>query len=283
MPGTVDFDRKLVSKKELPLLDKRILITSPRHYAGLLARLLVLRGARPLWAPTIETWPMDDYSKLDAALADLTKYDWIAFTSTNGVEAVCQRLRTLGKPVSELHKVKLAAFKADAIALENEGIKADLMPRIGDPQHMLEDLKKFGASGKKVLVPVPDVHGVAEPYVVPEFINDLKKIGMETHRIEVYQTRAVTTGLDFELNALRSGQVDITVLTSSAEIFAFLKLLGNDVSTVNRTTIAYMGGYTAKTGMREGLRQDIIPADMTMPGLVTAIEGYFRDKGSQKA
>lgn len=275
MTHRIDFEKKLVPKNELPLLGKRVFFTTPRNYAGLLTQLLVLRGARPVWAPTIEIWPLDDYRELDDALNNITRYQWIAFTSTNGIEAVCQRLRTIGKPVTELKKVKLTAFKADAVALENEGLKADLLPRIGDPQGMLDDLKKLGVTGNKVLVPAPRVHGVAEPYVVPEFVKDLQKIGMETHRIAVYETFAVTKGLDIELEILRRGQANITVFTSSAEIYALLKLLGNDKTAVNSTTVAYMGGYTAKTGQGEGLRQDIIPSNMTMPGLVTAIEEYF--------
>jgi len=275
MSHTIDFKKKLVPKKELPLLGKRVFLTTPRNYAGLLTQLLVLRGARPVWAPTIEIWPLNDYRELDDALSNITRYHWIAFTSTNGIEAVCQRLRDTGKPISELKKVKLTAFKADAAALENEGLKADLIPRVGDPQGMLDDLKKTGVTGNKVLVPVPDVHGVAEPYVVPEFIKDLQKIGMETHRVAVYETSAVTRGLDFELEVLKKGQADITVFTSSAEIYALLKLLNNDATAVNRTVVAYMGVYTARTGQHEGIRHDIIPADMTMPGLVTAIEEYF--------
>ncbi|MEW6142952.1 MAG: uroporphyrinogen-III synthase [Chloroflexota bacterium] len=283
MSRKIDFEKKLVARAELPLLNKRVLFTTPRNYAGLLTQLLVLRGARPIWAPTIEIWPLDDYHELDDALANIKRYHWIAFTSTNGIEAVCQRLRTLNKPIAELKKVKLAAFKADAAALENEGLQADLMPRVGDPQGMLADLKKLGVTGSKVLVPVPDVHGVDEPYVVPEFIKDLQKIGMETHRIAVYQTRAVTGGLEFELDILKKGLADITIFTSSAEIFALLKLLDNDKAAINRTAVAYMGGYTARTGQREGLRQDIIPADMTMRGLVTAIEEHFLSRSQDTA
>lgn len=271
----IDFEKKLIARSELPLLNKRVFFTTPRNYAGLLTQLLVIRGARPIWTPTIEIWPLEDYRELDDALLNITRYHWIAFTSTNGIEAVCQRLRALNRPVSELTRVKLAAFKADAVALENEGLRADLMPRVGDPQGMLDDLKKLGVAGSKVLVPVPDVQGVDEPYVVPEFIKDLQKIGMQTHRIAVYQTRAVTGGLEFELDTIKKGLVDITVFTSSAEIFALLKLLGHDKTAINRTTVAYMGGYTARTGQREGLRQDIIPSDMTMRGLVTAIEQHF--------
>jgi len=275
MSGKIEFEKKLVSKKELPLLGKRVFLTTPRNYAGLLTQLLVLRGARPIWSPTIEIWPLDDNRELDDALANITRYQWIAFTSTNGVEAVCRRLRALGKPVTELKRVKLAAFKADAIALENEGLKADLLPRVGDPQGMLDDLKKLGVNGNRVLVPVPDVRDVEEPYVIPEFVNDLKKIGMEPHRIAAYQTFAVTKGLELEIDIFKKGLVDITVFTSSAEIHALLKLLNNDKTLINRTTIAYMGGYTARTGQREGLRHDIVPTDMTMTGLVRTIEDYF--------
>jgi uroporphyrinogen-III synthase len=278
MSYTIDFTAKLVAKKDLPLLGKRIFFPTPRNYAGLLTRLLVERGARPIWAPTIEIYPVDDYSELDAILKDLKGWQWIAFTSTNGVEAVAQRLKALGKPVDEMKKCKLAAFAADAKALEALGIKADLMPRQGDPQGMIDDLKAMGVKGHKVLVPVPRVVGVEEPYVVPEFIKDLQKIGMVTKRLEVYQTNAVTGGLDFELDALLERRVDVTALTSSAETFALLKLRPGLREAINKTTVAYMGPYTAKTGVKEGLRSDIMPKKMDMPGLVEAIEEYFLKK-----
>jgi uroporphyrinogen-III synthase len=125
---------------------------------------------------------------------------------------------------------------------------------------------------------VPRVVGVEEPYVVPEFIKDLQKIGMVTKRLEVYQTNAVTGGLDFELDALLERRVDVTALTSSAETFALLKLRPGLREAINKTTVAYMGPYTAKTGVKEGLRSDIMPKKMDMPGLVEAIEEYFLKK-----
>jgi uroporphyrinogen-III synthase len=278
MSYVIDYNAKLVARKDLPLLGKRVFFPTPRHYAGLLTRLLVERGARPIWAPTIETWPVDDYSELDAILKLPRDWKWIAFTSTNGVEAVAQRLKALGLPVTAMKRFKLAAFAADARALQALGLQADLMPRQGDPQGMIDELKAMGVKGQKVVVPVPQVVGVDEPFVVPEFIRDLQGLGMVTKRIEAYQTRAVTAGLDFELDALLGGKVDITVLTSSAETFALLKLRPGMREAINKTTVVYMGPYTAKTGVKEGLRSDVMPQKMDMPGVVEAIEAHFLKK-----
>jgi uroporphyrinogen-III synthase len=274
----INYDVKLVAKKDLPLLGKKVFFPTPRHYAATLTRLLVERGARPIWAPTIETWPMDDYAELDSILREPGDWKWIAYTSTNGVEAVAQRLKSLGLPVSAMKRFKLAAFAADAKALEPFGLKADLVPRQGDPQGMIDELKAVGVKGQKAVVPVPQVVGVDEPFVVPEFIRDLQGIGMVTKRIEAYQTRAVTGGLDFELDALLGGKVDVTILTSSAETFALLKLRPGVGEAINKTTVVFMGPYTAKTGVKEGLRSDVMPKKMDMPGVVEAIEEYFLSK-----
>ena len=61
----IDFEQKLVPEQEMPLYGKHVMFTSPRNYAATLGQLLIQRGARAVWMPTIGVWPMPDYHELD--------------------------------------------------------------------------------------------------------------------------------------------------------------------------------------------------------------------------
>ena len=111
-----------MAKENLPLYGKRVLFTTPRNYAGALGKLLLERGARIVWMPTIEIWPMHDYRELDQAIDNLADYAWIGFTSENGIEAYCNRLAAKGIDGRSIKTTKLAAFKADARAFVPWGI-----------------------------------------------------------------------------------------------------------------------------------------------------------------
>jgi uroporphyrinogen-III synthase len=272
----IDFEQKLVSKKDLSLLNKRVLFTSPRHYAGNLARCLVERGARPVWMPTIAIYPLDDYGEFDRAIRNLGDYAWIGLTSLMGTQAFVNRLRELGLGSDAAKKTKIAAFGPDALPLKQLGIKADLIPKISYPSVMIDEMVKTGPAKGKVLVPVPEVRGVAEPFVIPEFIAQLKAKGYVTHRIPAYLTQATNEGNESAKASLLAGEIDVIALTSSAEIFSLLNLFGGDPALVNRAKVVAMGEYTARTCRENGIRVDILPEDYSMPGVVEAIDSYFR-------
>lgn len=273
---TIDFTQKLVDRADMPLLGKRVLFTSPRHYAGGLAQRLVERGARPVWMPTIAIYPVDDYSEFDAALKDLASYDWVGITSLMGSQAFVNRIKALGLTAADAQKAKIAAFKQDSTPLSQLDIEADLIPAVSYPSTMVEDIKRLGPEGARVLVPVPEVHGIEEPFVIPEFIQQLQDAGMTTHRIPVYATHATHEGNEWARAMLEDGQIDVTLLTSSGEILSLLDMLGNAVELFNKTTVAYMGGYTSKTGQKHGFNVDVVPEVFSMEGVVAALEAHFK-------
>jgi uroporphyrinogen-III synthase len=274
----IDFQQKLVAKNDMPLLGKKVLFTSPRHYAGNLAKCLTERGARPVWMPTIAIYPLDDYSQLDEAIKQLDSYDWVAITSLMGSQAFVNRMRAAGLGTSDLRGAKLTAFGPDAIPLDDAGYDVTLKPKVNYPSVMIEEMNAIGPKGARVLVPVPVVKGVEEPFVIPEFINGLAEVGMVPVRIDGYRTEATGDNNSPALEMLNRGDIDITVLTSSAEIFSLLKALDGKVDAINKTTVAYMGGYTAKTGRKAGFNVDIVPEQYNMEGVLAAIESYFRNK-----
>ncbi|MFH0941963.1 MAG: uroporphyrinogen-III synthase [Chloroflexota bacterium] len=272
----IDFGQKLVSRAELRLLNKRVLFTAPRHYAGNLARCLVERGARPVWMPTIAIYPLDDYHEFDRAIRNLGDYAWVALTSLMGAQAFVNRLCDMGIGREAVKNTKIASFGPDSAPLGQLGIKPDLVPGVSYPSVMIKEMVKIGPAGGRVLVPAPEVRGTPEPFVIPEFIAELERIGMVPHRVPAYLTLATNDGNQPAKSSLLAGEIDITAITSSAEIFSLLDQLNGDRAVINRTTVAFMGEYTARTGREMGLNVDILPEEFSMPGLVAAIEAHFR-------
>lgn len=115
--------------ERLPLFGRRIVVTRPRDEAEHCAPGLEALGAEVLIAPTVEILPVADHAPLDSALARLAEFDWLVFTSGNGVRFFFERLRFLGRDLRALGSLKLAAIgPATAAALRQYHLNADLVP-----------------------------------------------------------------------------------------------------------------------------------------------------------
>ena len=112
-----------------PLRGVRVLVTRSRRQASVLSRLLAGRGAIPLELPAIDIQPVTDTSELDQAIKNLADYQWLVFTSSNGVEAFFERLHALKLDGRALAGLRIAAIgTATAAALSDGGISADYLP-----------------------------------------------------------------------------------------------------------------------------------------------------------
>src|SRR5690242_4541644 len=117
-----------------PLQGKRVLVTRTREQASAFSKQLAEAGALPIEFPTIRIVPPQDWTPLDAALQRLYAhneqgYDWLVFTSTNGVSICCDRLQELGHNLKSMRPIRIAAIgPATAAALARYGLKADLVP-----------------------------------------------------------------------------------------------------------------------------------------------------------
>ena len=113
----------------MSLEGKTIVITRPRQQAEQLAAALVEHGAECLLAPTIKIMPLADYSALAQALAKIEQYNWLIFTSINGVKHFFSRLPVYGKSLESLSGMRVAAIgAATAQTLLSHGVRADIVP-----------------------------------------------------------------------------------------------------------------------------------------------------------
>jgi uroporphyrinogen III methyltransferase/synthase len=270
--GVVELRDRLKWWETRPLWGKTVVVTRSRPQASRLVELLAAAGARCLEVPTLEIGPPDDFGPLDQALKDLAQYQWVVFTSANGVAAFMARLFAQGRDVRALGNLKIAAIgPATAESLQAHGLKADVVPAAFQAEVLLEALSPQVTPGSKVLLARAQV----AREVLPE---GLVKLGAEVTVAPVYQSRPAREIPPEAEAALKEGRVDILTFTSSATVHNFVQLLGKErfQTLAAGVVVAAIGPITSATLKEYGTSAQIEPKDYTIPTLVEAIVDYFR-------
>ena len=135
--------QRLTPSNQLPLFGRRILITVPRNYAARLSQSIIEYGGLPILMPTIETCWLSDYSELDHAFQQIDKFDRIAFTSRNGIDAFFERMNIWGISTSVLQNCQLCALDKDSERLLELRVKVDLIPIESSPEGIVRELAKI--------------------------------------------------------------------------------------------------------------------------------------------
>ncbi len=248
----------------LLLTGKRILVTRPRAQAADLCDKLAAQGAQPLAFPTIEIAPLADHTQLDQALRELSKYQWIIFTSVNGVKAFWDRLETAGGSVRLAPAQRIAAIgPATARALQAHGATATFIPDEYIAEAIVERIGDV--NGQRILLPRADI--AREALAI-----ELAARGAVVDEIATYRTLP-TAPDSVGLVELKRG-VDVITFTSSSTARNFVALLGRD-SIPPQAIIACIGPITANTVRELGLRVDVTATEYTVDGLVTALVAHF--------
>lgn len=254
-----------------PLFGRRIMVTRPRSKAESLARALEELGAEVIEFPTIRIVPPQSYEALDRAVRSLERYDWLLFTSANGVGAFFSRLLAAGKDVRALHRCRVAAIGPEtAAALERRGVLADVVPREFRAEGLLGALDPASMEGKRALLPRAAQAREALPRTLREW-------GAEVDVVEAY--RAVPAGGDIAWveELLSAGALDLVSFTSSSTVRHFVELFdkGETRAKVSRVPVACIGPVTAATASELGLAVAVVAEDYTAAGLAEAIARYF--------
>ncbi|WP_424096703.1 uroporphyrinogen-III synthase [Moorena producens] len=267
----------LSPSNQLPLYGKRIIVTAPRIYGSRLSQQIINQGGLPIVMPTIETCLLGNSPELDAALRQIHKFDWIAFTSRNGIDAFFERMASLGISTSVLKNCQLSAIGKDAERLSDFGVTADLVPAEASPTGIVTELSNYPTIDQKtILVPIPEVVGIPEPNVIPNFISGLQELGMKVTPVLTYQTRILDkTIYNIELNLIRQGKIDVIAFSSTAEVTAFLTMV-NSPQDYNHCVVACFGPYTAANTEKLGLTVSIVSESYSsFEGFANAIANFF--------
>jgi len=251
-----------------PLFGLRVLVTRPRNQARELSESLVRMGAEPVEAPLIRIEAPDDWTSVDAALADLSGFDHVVFTSGNAVEAFFSRLFENGLDARALGGVRVAAVgRTTAGALRRHGIEADYQPGVFQAEKLVEILvENCDLREARILFPAADIAG-------PAVAEGLTAAGAHVTRVTVYRTVMEEALPDDIASMLEDRKIHAAVFASSSAVQAFAKAVGPDgvPQLTGEVRIACIGPATAETAAEAGLSVDILPDQATVPALVDAI------------
>ncbi len=259
-----------------PLFGKGVVITRPERQADDLASLLAAEGASPIPFPTISIEPPSGWSELDRAIGELESYEWLIFTSANGVHFFFKRLKEIGGDVRDLKGIKICCIgPATAKQIEDRGIRVDLMPDEFIAEGILKSFAPMDLRGMKILIP----RAAKARDILPE---TLKKQGALVEVVTAYQT--VSSGRKKEELAERidAGDVDVITFTSSSTVTNFIDIMGKDYALPPGVKIACIGPVTAATAKKAGFKVDIQQEEYTMEGLVHSLVNYFQNESSSR-
>jgi uroporphyrinogen III methyltransferase / synthase len=255
-----------------PLSGRCIVVTRPRAQAADFIDCLAAAGADVVPCPSIEIVPPPSWAPLDDAIARIEQFDWVVFTSTNGVAVFFERLKAGGRDVRVLHRTRLAAVGPQtARALEERGLRVDVVPDEFRAEGVAEDMRRKGIAGARILLP----RAAEAREILPAMLRDA---GAEVEEVASYDTvRAQTVPAEVR-SLLAQGRVDLVTFTSSSTVRNFLALLGEDaVALLRRTRIGCIGPITGDTACAAGLTVDIQPSSYTVAAFSEEIVRYFTD------
>ncbi len=248
---------------------KRVLITRARHQAAMLTRLLYERGARPILLPTIDIQAAASFAEIDRAIANISHYHWLVFTSVNGVDAFFRRLGELKQDSRALTKLKIGAIgTATAKALEKRGIIPDYVPEVYTSAGFVAGLSRRQIAGQRFLLLRADIADKELP-------EGMRQLGAEVEAVTAYRTVPASDIVAPAREMLASGEIDVVAFTSSSTVSNLVAALGEEKSLLSKAKIACIGPKTAETALKNGLSADIVAAEHTIPGLVAAMEKHF--------
>lgn len=264
----------------LPLFGKRVLVTRPEaQSASMLVGLRDL-GAEPIELATIRIVGPRDPAQLTTALKVLPSYDWVIFTSVNGVRFFFDALRASGDDARRLSRAKLAAIgPATAAALDERGLRADLVP----------DEYRGEAVAQAILRATPQLATqrilLARAEVARNALPDaLREAGAHVDVVPTYRTEsAPDTHYEQIREELEAGRLDVVTFTSPSTLERLLDGLGADAARLlSRATLAAIGPVTAQAAERRGLTPHVVASSYTSEGLLAALAQHFsaRDRAA---
>lgn len=259
----VKLREKLSWFEKKPLFGKRVLVPRATHQAGKLSRLLSEFGAEPVEIPTISIEPL--YKNLDPLLDSLPNFNWLVFTSPNGVETFFSWLLSRGRDARILHNVKIFVLgPGTEEVLRRYGLMADAVPERFTTEEVAKALWGKLHPGERVLLARTDI-------VDESLVESLSHYGAEVFQVAVYATRPA---------GVRLGEVediDVVTFTSASTVRGLYGGLGG-WEPLEGAVVACIGPVAAQECSRLGLKVDIVAREHTIPGLVHSLVEYFQTR-----
>jgi hydroxymethylbilane synthase len=280
------FESEVIAKTENGdgrrlLHGRRVILTRAVKQSGEMKRALETLGADVILCPTIEIKEPSSWAQLDHALIHLSWYDWLVFTSVNGVEFFLGRMDSLGHHRGELMSHRVCAVgRKTAEKLESENIAVDLTPERFTAEALAEEfIKHFGMRqrlyGSRMLLPASrTTRDVIRPA--------MEKVGVYVEVVEAYQTVTPAARGENVARLLRDAEADYIIFTSPSTVANLAAILETDhlAPHLADTRVACIGPVTAEAAQAHGLTVHLQPEEHTGKAIVTAIAADCSEKRS---
>jgi uroporphyrinogen III methyltransferase / synthase len=262
---------------EKPLAGRSIVVTRARAQSAEFVAELERLGARVISCPTIEIVEPESYALLDQAIENLYGYDWLIFTSVNGVDYFLRRLELLGHEASEVDELRVCAIgEATAFRLREARIHVDVIPEQFKAEGAFAAIESY-LGGPESLNRLNFL--IPRAAVARDFLpKALEEAGARVDVVPAYRTVRPQTSERGRVDALLAGgAVDCITFTSSSTVTNFAQLFDTtDLSQLLAgVRVACIGDITAATAAEHNLRTDILPGEYTIPALTRAIVDYY--------
>ncbi|MEW6531465.1 MAG: uroporphyrinogen-III C-methyltransferase [Thermodesulfobacteriota bacterium] len=270
--SVTNLHEKLNWFEQKPLFGKRILITRSRKQSRSLAEKIASLGGEPILFPTIEIKPPVDTGPMDKAIQEIASYDWIIFTSVNGVELFLKRFMELRGDIRDLAGPRTGAIgPVTAATIRSRGMKVELLAKEFVAEGLLAQLTADQVKGKRFLIPRAET----AREVLPE---EIEKIGGMVDVVPVYRTCLPdASDIEHAKELLRTKAIDAVTFTSSSTVNHFVEMLGSEDlgSLLDGVVIASIGPVTSQTIRERGLAPTVEAAEYTTDGLVSVLASHF--------
>lgn len=254
---------KIAWFEKKPLFGKRIIVTRAESSAGALTAQLEELGAQVDEFPVMKFVPPADFEPLDRAIFDMVSFDWVLFTSANGVEWFVKRVIDTGGDIRALGNAKLGAIgPKTAAALADLKLRVDYVPSEYVAEAVLREFPE-DLAGKRILIP----RALEAREELPE---GLRSRGAEVTVVAAYETVTDESSAETLRQRLSDEPVDIITFTSASTVHSFFSLIG-DVRLAENVVAACIGPITADAARSHGLTNIVMASEYTIEGLVDSL------------
>jgi len=251
-------------KQTSPLQGCRLLVTRPAGQAGPVIADIAKRGGEAMHLPLVDIVPASDPRELQTAVDDAWTFDWIIFTSVNGVDHFCRQMRLKELDARALGSVQLAAIgPATKKALEEQGFVCDLVPTRFLSEGFTRALNQVGKRQRFLLIQAERGRDV--------LYRELEAAGHEVRRVAAYASQPTSSDRQTALRMIEQFPVSWILLTSSFIAETAVNIFGDHLLTWK---IASISPITSSKLTELGYPVTVEATEATMKSLLDSIESW---------
>jgi len=266
-----DTDARLNWFMSKPLFGRSIVVTRDADSNVDFAARIINKGGNPIEFTTIKIKPLTETNKFLQTLAKIAEYDWIIFTSANGVTVLFDVLQKLDRDARVFAPAKIAAIGSETAAKLGEfGIKADFVPNVFTSKELGKQLIGFAnLQGRKVLL-------LRSQLASNELSELLDSAGAEVNNIPVYTTVTVKSQCSQLSEKIERGEIDWLTFASPSSARGFFEQIPAELVNSSNIRVASIGPVTSEQLKNLGLKVNVQAVEHTIDGLLTVIEKMYK-------